>query len=259
MFNLLNTYINSPLDQFEIRLFMGFVSPFYDLSFLNFTTFTLYSLIVLLVVVALNLLTTNNGKIIGSRWLVSQEAIYDTILNMVKGQIGGKSWGYYFPFVFTFFIFIFTANLISMIPYSFALASHLVFIITLSTVIWLGNTILGLYKHGWVFFSLFVPGGTPLPLVPLLVLIELLSYVARAVSLGLRLSANILAGHLLMIILAGLTLNLMSINVFTLVFGFVPLAGILAILCLEFAIAMIQSYVWAVLTCSYLKDSLYLH
>nr|YP_009444444.1 ATP synthase F0 subunit a [Torulaspora quercuum]APD15050.1 ATP synthase F0 subunit a [Torulaspora quercuum]APD15067.1 ATP synthase F0 subunit a [Torulaspora quercuum]ATV99300.1 ATP synthase F0 subunit a [Torulaspora quercuum] len=259
MFNLLNTYINSPLDQFEIRVFLGFVSPFYDLSCLSFTTFSLYTLIVLLVILGLNLLTNNNGKIVGSRWLVSQEAIYDTILNMVKGQISGKLWGYYFPLIYTFFIFIFTANLISMIPYSFALTSHLVFIVSLSTIIWLGATITGFYKHGLVFFSLFVPTGTPLPLVPLLVLIELLSYIARAISLGLRLMANILAGHLLMIILAGLTLNLMSINIFTLLFGFVPLAGILAILCLEFAIAMIQSYVWAILTCSYLKDSLYLH
>nr|YP_009154758.1 ATP synthase F0 subunit a [Torulaspora delbrueckii]YP_009155495.1 ATP synthase F0 subunit a [Torulaspora pretoriensis]YP_009155503.1 ATP synthase F0 subunit a [Torulaspora franciscae]AJG02986.1 ATP synthase F0 subunit a [Torulaspora pretoriensis]AJG02994.1 ATP synthase F0 subunit a [Torulaspora franciscae]AJG03003.1 ATP synthase F0 subunit a [Torulaspora franciscae]AJG03013.1 ATP synthase F0 subunit a [Torulaspora pretoriensis]AJG03033.1 ATP synthase F0 subunit a [Torulaspora delbrueckii] len=259
MLNLLNTYINSPLDQFEIRVFLGFVSPFYDLSCLSFTTFSLYTLIVLSVILGLNLLTNNNGKIVGSRWLVSQEAIYDTILNMVKGQISGKSWGYYFPLIYTFFIFIFTANLISMIPYSFALTSHLVFIVSLSTIIWLGATITGFYRHGLVFFSLFVPTGTPLPLVPLLVLIELLSYIARAISLGLRLMANILAGHLLMIILAGLTLNLMSINIFTLVFGFVPLAGILAILCLEFAIAMIQSYVWAILTCSYLKDSLYLH
>lgn len=259
MFNLLNTYINSPLDQFEIRVFLGFVSPFFDLSCLSFTTFSLYLLIVLLVILSLNLLTNNNNKIVGSRWLVSQEAIYDTILNMVKGQINGKLWGYYFPLVYTFFIFIFTANLISMIPYSFALTSHVVFIVSLSIIIWLGATILGLYRHGLLFFSLFVPSGTPLPLVPLLVLIELLSYVARAISLGLRLTANILAGHLLMIILAGLTLNLMSINIFTLVFGFLPLAGILAILCLEFAIAMIQSYVWSILTCSYLKDALYLH
>lgn len=113
-----------------------------------------------------------------------------------------------------------------MIPYSFALSAHLVFIISLSIVIWLGNTILGLYKHGWVFFSLFVPAGTPLPLVPLLVIIETLSYFARAISLGLRLGSNILAGHLLMVILAGLLFNFMLINLFTLVFGFVPLAMI---------------------------------
>nr|CCW77429.1 putative ATP synthase, subunit 6 [Lachancea sp. 'fantastica'] len=260
MLNLLNTYINSPLDQFEIRVFLGFVSPFFDLSNLSFTTFSLYTLIVLIVIVGgFNLLTTNNDKIVGSRWYVSQEAMYDTILNMVKGQIGGKYWGYYFPLVYTFFIFIFTANLISMIPYSFALSAHLVFVVSLSTIIWLGATITGLYKHGFIFFSLFVPTGTPLPLVPLLVLIELLSYFARAISLGLRLSANIIAGHLLLLILGGLVLSLMSVSYIYFIFGFIPLAGILAILCLEFAIAVIQAYVWSILTSSYLKDALYLH
>lgn len=256
---MLNTFINSPLDQFEIRVFLGFVSPFFDLSFLSFTTFTLYTIIVLVVILAMTLLTDNKGKIVGSRWFVSQEAMFDTILNMVNGQIGGKLGGYYFPLIYTFFIFIFTANLISMIPYSFALTAHLVFVISLSTIIWLGATILGLYKHGFVFFSLFVPAGTPLPLVPLLVLIELLSYFARAISLGLRLSANVLSGHLLMIILGGLLFNLMSISLITFVLGFIPLAGILAIVCLEFAIAIIQSYVWSILTSSYLKDALYLH
>ncbi|AJU16068.1 F1F0 ATP synthase subunit 6 (mitochondrion) [Saccharomyces cerevisiae YJM1418] len=259
MFNLLNTYITSPLDQFEIRTLFGLQSSFIDLSCLNLTTFSLYTIIVLLVITSLYTLTNNNNKIIGSRWLISQEAIYDTIMNMTKGQIGGKNWGLYFPMIFTLFMFIFIANLISMIPYSFALSAHLVFIISLSVVIWLGNTILGLYKHGWVFFSLFVPAGTPLPLVPLLVIIETLSYIARAISLGLRLGSNILAGHLLMVILGGLTFNFMLINLFTFVFGFVPLAMILAIMMLEFAIGIIQGYVWAILTASYLKDAVYLH
>ena len=178
---------------------------------------------------------------------------------MTKSQIGGKAWGIFFPLVYTFFMFIFTANLISMIPYSFALSAHLVFVVSLSTIIWLGATILGLYKHGLIFFSLFVPTGTPLALVPLLVLIELLSYFARAISLGLRLSANIIAGHLLLLILGGLVLSLMSVSYIYFIFGFIPLAAILAILCLEFAIAVIQSYVWSILTSSYLKDALYLH
>lgn len=256
---MLNLFISSPLDQFEIRVLMGFTSPLLDFSSLNFTTFSLYSFIVLGTILSLNLLTTNNNKIIGSKWFVSQEAIYDTILNMVKGQIGGKLWGFYFPLVYTLFFFIFISNLISMIPYSFALAAHLVFIVSLSSVIWLGATIIGFYRHGLVFFALFVPGGTPLPLVPLLVLIELLSYFARAISLGLRLSSNILSGHLLLIILGGLLFNLMSISIISFVLGFIPLVGLLAIVVLEFAIAVIQAYVWSILTSSYLKDVLYLH
>lgn len=256
---MLNIFINSPLDQFEIKVFIGLVSPFYNLNNLNITTFTLYSLIILLIIIIINLLTLNNNKIIGSKWFTFQELIYDTILNIAKSQIGGKSWGLYFPFIYTFFIFIFISNLISLIPYSFALTAQIIFIISLSIIIWLGVTILGFYKHGLVFFSLFVPSGTPLALVPLLVVIELLSYIARAISLGLRLAANIIAGHLLIIILGGLLLNFITINLFTIIFGFVPFIIILAILFLEFAIAIIQAYVWTILTSSYLKDVLYLH
>lgn len=252
-------FINSPLDQFEIRTFLGFTSPFFDLSAFNFTIFSLYTVIVLSIVLALNLLTDNNNKVIGSRWFVSQEALYDTVWNMIKSQIGGPYGGFYFPFIYTLFIFVFIANLVSMIPYTFALASHLVFIVSLSITIWLGATIIAITYHKLDFFGFFVPEGTPLPLVPVLVLIELLSYMARAISLGLRLSANILSGHLLMSILSGLTLTLMSVSIVTFVLGFIPLMGILAILFLEYAIAMIQAYVLSVLTAGYLKDALYLH
>nr|YP_002836214.1 ATP synthase subunit 6 [Nakaseomyces bacillisporus]CAX36944.1 ATP synthase subunit 6 [Nakaseomyces bacillisporus] len=257
--NFINTFINSPLEQFEIKTFMGFTSPIINLTSLNITTFSLYIFIVFLVINVLYILTNNNNKVIGSRWLLSQEMIYDTILKMTKEQIGGKLWGNYFPLIYTFFMFIFTANLISMIPYSFALTAHFVLIISLSIIIWLGITTLGLVRHGLGFFALFVPQGTPLILVPLLVLIEVLSYSARAVSLGLRLSCNVLAGHLLMAILATLTLSLMSINIFTLFLGSIPMVLILAIFSLEMGIAMIQAYVFSILMASYIKDALYLH
>jgi len=253
------TFIQSPLDQFEIRVFVGLVSPFMDITSLSITTFTLYTILVLLVILGLVSLTNNNGNIIGSRWYVHNEAMFDTIHNMVSSQIGGKLGGYYFPLIYSLFIFIFTANLISMIPYSFAITSHLVFIVSLSVVIWLGVTITGLYIHGLAFFSLFVPSGCPLVLAPLLVLIELLSYVARAISLGLRLSANTLSGHLLLAILGTLIFNLMSISIITFILGFIPIIGLLAIVALEFAIAIIQSYVFTILTSSYIKDALYLH
>lgn len=259
MFNLINTYINSPLDQFEIKLLIGFESPFIDMSSISFTTFSLYIVIVLSIILGLNMLTTNNNKIIGSKWLISQEVIYDTIMNMLKSMIKGNLWGYYYPLIYTFFMFIFIANMVSLVPYSFALTANFMFIISLSFVIWLGITILGFYKHGLVFFSLFVPINTPLALVPLLVIIELLSYIARAISLGLRLSVNICAGHLLMSILSGLLFNLMSISFITFILGFIPLLIILAIFLLELAIGLIQSYVWSILMASYLKDALYLH
>lgn len=249
----------SPLDQFEIRSFVSISSSLLNLSALDFTVFSLYMIIVIGVIYNIFKLSLNNNRIIGSNWFLSIEALFHTILNMVKGQIGGTAYNKYVPLVFTLFIFILVANLIGMIPYSFALSSHLVFIISISLMLWLGVTILGLETHKWKFFSLFVPGGTPLVLVPVLVLIELLSYCARAISLGLRLSANTLSGHLLMVILASLVLNLMSINTITLALGIIPLLGIFAIVCLEFAIACIQAYVFSILISSYIKDAVYLH
>lgn len=256
---MLNIFVTSPLDQFEIKTFWGFITPFFNLNIINITNFALYSLIVLIIILSIWLLTNNNNKIIGSKSFLINEIIYDTILGITKSQIGGKSWGYFFPLIYTFFMFIFTANLISIVPYSFALTSQIVFVISLSFIIWGGVTILGLYKHKLVFFSLFVPLGTPLPLVPLLALIELLSYSARAISLGLRLTANVISGHLLIIILGGLLFTFISLSFITFVIGLIPLAAVYAILILEFAISIIQAYVWSILTCNYLKDAIYLH
>ena len=187
------TFINSPLDQFEIQLVIGFQLPFMNLSNFNITTFTIFSLILLLVVLFLYLLPNNN--IIGNKWIVFLEVIYDTIMNMLKNMVQSETSKsnqgmLYFPLIYTFFVFIMLANLLSLIPYTFSLTSNFMFIISLSFAVWLGMTILGLYKHGLVFFSLFIPHNTPLVLVPLLVMIEMLSYVARAISLGLRLSVN---------------------------------------------------------------------
>ena len=123
----------------------------------------------------------------------------------------------------------------------------------------LGATILGLVRHGLKFFSLFVPAGTPLILVPLLVLIEFVSYLARNISLGLRLGANICAGHLLLIILSGFTYSIMASGIVFFIVGLLPLAFIIAFSGLEFAIAIIQAQVFVVLTCSYIKDAVYLH
>ncbi|AAS50173.1 AMI006Wp (mitochondrion) [Eremothecium gossypii ATCC 10895] len=257
--NNMKYYINSPLEQFEIRDLLGLTSPMMDFSFINITNFGLYTMITLLVILTMNLMTNNYNKLVGSNWYLSQEMIYDTIMNMVKTQIGGKVWGYYFPLVYTFFITIFTMNLISMIPYSFAMTSHVVFVVSMSMIIWLGTTIIGFYTHGLKFFGLFLPTGTPLILVPLLVSIELLSYFARTISLGLRLSANIMAGHLLIVILGGLLFNLMAMNILTFLLGFLPMIAILGIVCLEFAITIIQAYVWCILMSSYLKDTIYLH
>jgi len=146
-----------------------------------------------------------------------------------------------------------------MVPYSFASTSHFVLTFSLSFTIVIGATILGFDKHGLKFFSLFVPSGCPLALLPLLVVIEFISYLARAVSLGLRLAANVLSGHMLLNILSGFIYNIMCSGLIFFFLGLIPLAFVIAICGLELAIAFIQAQVFVVLTSSYIKDSLLLH
>lgn len=177
---------------------------------------------------------------------------------MVKTQIGSRN-EIFFPFIFSLFIFIIFANLLGNIPYSFAVTSHLVFTIALSTTIFFGVTILCFKIHGLKFFSLLCPSGTPLMLVPLLVLIETVSYIARAVSLGLRLGANIMAGHMLLVILAGFLFNIFTSGIIFFFIGLLPFSIFMGIGILELAISCIQSYVFVILTCSYLKDAIELH
>jgi F-type H+-transporting ATPase subunit a len=146
-----------------------------------------------------------------------------------------------------------------MIPYSFASTSHFVLTFALSFTIVLGATILGFQRHHLKFFSLLVPGGCPLALLPLLVLIEFISYLARNISLGLRLAANITAGHMLLNILSGFVYNIMNAGFFYMLLALIPLAFIIAFSGLELAIALIQAQVFVVLTSAYIKDGLDLH
>jgi len=206
----------------------------------------------------MHLLANNNRKVIANRWTISTEGTYGSILNMVREQIGVSN-ELYVPFIFTLFNFILFNNLIGMVPYSFTPTSHLALTISLSIAIFIGVTILGFQSHGLKFFAYFVPVGTPLGLVPLLVIIELLSYTARAVSLGLRLGANVIAGHSLLKIISTFTWNIVGAGPVLLLVSILPLLFLTALCSLEFGIAILQAFVFSVLTCSYLKDAIHLH
>jgi len=204
-------------------------------------------------------LTENAEKFVMNSWSLSQESITITLKNLVLNQISVTSGQIYFPFIYTLFMFILINNLLGMVPYSFASTSHFILTFALSFTIVIGATLLGLKKHGVKFFSLFVPSGCPLGLLPLLVLIETLSYVSRCISLGLRLGANVLAGHLLLHILASFLYKIMISGVIYFIICLVPLALVVALCGLELAISFIQAYVFVILTASYIKDALYLH
>lgn len=187
------------------------------------------------------------------------ESIYATVFSIVINQINAKKGQMFFPFISGLFIYILINNLVGMVPYSFAPTSHFILTFSISFTVVIGATILGFQIHSLKFFSLLVPSGCPLGLLPLLVLIEFISYLSRNVSLGLRLGANILSGHMLLNILGGFTYNIMKKGIIYFFLGLLPLLFILAFSALEVGIAFIQAQVFVVLSSSYIKDSLELH
>lgn len=254
-----STIVASPLDQFEIRNLLSFNAQILGDINLSITNIGLYLIIGTLLVLGLNILATNYNRIGSSNWSISNESLYATVHSIVVNQINDKKGQIYFPFIYSLFVFILINNLIGMVPYSFASTSHFILTFSLSFSIVLGATILGFQTHGLKFFSLLVPSGCPLGLLPLLVLIEFVSYLSRAVSLGLRLGANVMAGHMLLVILSGFTFNIMTSGILFFFAGLLPLSFIIAFSGLEIAIAVIQSQVFVVLTSSYIKDALDLH
>lgn len=251
--------IPSPLSQFEIRDLLSLDAPILGNLHISITNIGFFLTIGALFIITMNLVSTNYNKLVGNNWSIGQESLYATIHSIVISQINRKTGQIYFPFIYALFIFILINNLIGMVPYSFASTSHFVLTFSLSFTIVLGATILGFQKHGLQYFSLLVPAGCPLVLLPLLVFIEFISYLARNISLGLRLAANVLAGHMLLSILSGFTYNIMTSGFIAFFLGLLPLAFIIALSGLELAIAFIQAQVFVILTAAYIKDALDLH
>ena len=253
-----NLFIFSPLSQFEVHNLIGVNAPILGNLHLNLTNLSLYSIFVFLTILGLHVYANNDSKIIPNNWSISFESSFQSLNSMVREQIGANM-EIYFPFIYSIFFYILIANLISNVPYSFAVTASGVVSLGLSLTIFIGVTILALSIHGIKFFSFFIPSGTPLALVPLLVLIELVSYLARAVSLGVRLFANITAGHTLLKILSTYLFKLFTGNLLIAILTLIPFAIFLALVGLELAVSLIQAFVFTLLVCSYLRDAIELH
>lgn len=249
----------SPLDQFEIRDLLSINASILGNSQISVSNIGLYLCVGTFIITLFSLLATNYNRLIPNAWSISQESLYSTVHSIVVNQINANKGQIYFPFIYVLFLFILINNLIGMVPYSFASTSHFILTFFISFTVVLGATILGFQKHGLEFFSLFVPSGCPLGLLPLLVFIEFISYLARNISLGLRLAANILSGHMLLSILSGFTYNIMTSGILFFFISLIPLAFIVAFSALELGISFIQAQVFVVLTSSYIKDGLDLH
>lgn len=253
-----NFFILSPLAQFEVTSLIGINAPILGHLNITLTNLALYACFILLIALGFHIYGDNDSKLIPNNWSISLESSFASLNTMVKEQIGSHS-EIYLPFIYSIFFFILFGNLISNVPYSFAVTASGIVSLGLSVTIFIGVTILSISLHKLKFFSFFIPGGTPLALVPLLVLIELVSYLARAVSLGVRLFANIVAGHTLLKILSTYLYKLFTGSVLVAVLTLIPFAIFLALVGLEIAVSLIQAFVFTLLVCSYLRDAIYLH
>lgn len=254
--------ILNPLEQFEIYDLLTISAPIFGLSseISVITNIGLQIIIASSLFLALAYFTASQRKVLASKSSIFQESAYSSVHSLVRDQIGnGPVNEQYLPFIFALFNFILFSNLLGMVPYSFTPTSHMALTFSFSIAILIGVTILGLQRHKLAFFSYFIPAGTPLGLVPLLVVIELISYLARGVSLGVRLAANCIAGHTLLKIVSTFTWKIMAGGPIALVISILPILFLTALIGLEFGIAILQAYVFSTLTCSYIRDAIYLH
>ncbi len=239
---------DSPLKQFEIDPISNIELGGYNISFTN-SSFAM--LITVLVITLFLTLTVNTRSIVPTRMQLISELMYNFIAQLLSDTVGdnGKK---YFPFVFSLFMFVLIGNMVGMIPYQFTFTSHIIVTFALATIVFIGVTILGFMNHGLKFFSFFIIPGVPFYMHPLLIPIEVISYLSRPISLSVRLFANMLAGHTLLKVFASFVVSMSF-------FGIFPLAFIVALTGLEILIAFLQAYVFAILTCLYINDAYHLH
>lgn len=237
-----------PLEQFQVKTLVPIHVGGVDASFTNASLFMVVAIAAVTLFLTIGM---RKRELVPGRWQSMSELIYQFVAGMVRENVGNEGRAY-FPFIFTLFMFILFSNLLGLIPYTFTVTSHIIVTFALAGIVFIGVTVIALIKHGWKFFSYFVPHGTPVVMMPLLVPIEVISYLARPVTLALRLFANMTAGHTMLKVFAGFVVLLG-------VFGVAPMVVIVALYGLELLVALLQAYVFAILTSLYLHDALHLH
>jgi len=250
-------FFYSPLEQFEI---LPLIPNFFGVTITNETIILIITLLFIYIFFKTMFKQTDSTLfLVPHRWQVIIEIVYKMILSLVTDNISGDKGQFFFPLVFTLFFFIISLNLVGLVPYSFTLTSHLVVTFALSIAIFIGINIICIRLHGLEFFSLFFPAGSSIALGFLLVPVEVMSYIFRPISMGIRLFANMMAGHTLLKVFAGFAWTLMSCTGILFFAHFLPLLVILPLFGLELGVAMIQAFVFSLLTCMYLNDAINLH
>ena len=240
---------HSPLDQFKIKEIANIQLFGHDVIVTNSA---LFMIIASLFIILYFTLAFKNKKLVPTRLQLSGELFYNLITDTVNQNVGVKG-KKFVPLIFTLFMFIMVCNLFGMIPYGFTVTSHISITFALAMMVFLLVSLLGFILHGFHFFSLFLPAGTPWWLAPLMILIELFAYLARPVSLSLRLAANMVAGHVLLKVIAGF---IVSMAFYLKIF---PIPFISVLIGFEIFVAILQAYIFTILSCVYLNDAINLH
>jgi F-type H+-transporting ATPase subunit a len=237
-----------PLEQFKIEPLIPIHIGGLDVSFTNAS---LLMTIAVVLITALLVLGTKRGALVPGRWQSVAEMSYEFVADMVDTNAGHGAEAY-FPFVFSLFMFVLFANFLGLIPFSYTVTSQIIVTFALAAVVFIGVTLIGFAKHGMHFLRFFVPEGVPIVLLFLLVPIEILSYFIRPFTLSIRLFANMLAGHTMLAIFGGFAASVGLAAIF-------PVLLDVGIYALEVLVAALQAYVFAILTCLYLRDALHMH
>jgi len=240
----------NPMHQFHVyRIGPEIKIGNFDLSFTNASLFMVVSVLTILLFFYIG---TKKKAIVPTKVQLLTELAYSFVSKMISDTAGSKAKPY-FAFIFSLFIFVLFCNMLGMLPYSFTVTSHIIVTFVLAIFIFIGVTIIGFLKHGLGYLKLFVPSGVPIILLPLIVIIEIISYLSRPISLSVRLFANMMAGHTMLKVFGGFVISLGLIG------GWLPLSFSVALTGLEILVAFLQAYVFAILTCIYLNDALNLH
>jgi F-type H+-transporting ATPase subunit a len=242
-----------PIHQFQIQKLIPIEVGGVDFSFTNSA---LFMVLTVAGASAFLMLSTRGRGLVPGRWQSAAEMTYEFVAQTLRDSAGSEGMRF-FPFVFSLFMFILVANLWGMFPYFFTVTAHIVITATMALAVILLVVGYGLWKHKLHFFKLFVPSGVPAVLLPFIVLIEVLSFISRPISLSIRLFANMLAGHITLKVFAGFVVLLGSAGFVGILGAILPLAATVALTALEFLVAALQAYVFAILTSLYLNDALH--
>jgi F-type H+-transporting ATPase subunit a len=244
-----------PIHQFNIdNLFtIGHIGD----QTIAFTNSSLYMLLSVAVISLLMIGGVAGRQLVPGRVQSMAELSYEFVANTIRSNAGAEGMKF-FPLVFSLFMFILVSNMIGIIPYAFTVASHIIITATLALLVFFTVLVYGLYKNGLKFFKLFVPSGIPIYILPLVVLIEIISFLSRPISHSVRLFANMLAGHITLKVFAGFVALLgTSLGAIGWIGGILPLALTVALTALELLVAFLQAYVFAILTCIYINDAIH--